>query len=114
MAILGQFRGDLLSEWERVNPVIHDREFVLVKESVNGPWTAYKVGDGVNKFSDLPYGSNISVLQSLGDSETGVMSQKAVTDALNTYNLMTSKGGSLLIHFLKLLLPFPMLLEKQG
>nr|DAJ27952.1 MAG TPA: hyaluronidase [Caudoviricetes sp.] len=83
MAILGQFRGDLLSEWERVNPVIHDREFVLVKETVNGPWTAYKVGDGVNKFSDLPYGSNISVLQSLGDSETGVMSQKAVTDALN-------------------------------
>jgi len=71
MAILGQFRGDLLSEWERVNPVIHDREFVLVKETVNGPWTAYKVGDGVNKFSDLPYGSNISVLQSLGDSETG-------------------------------------------
>lgn len=93
MAILGQFRGDLLSEWKRVNPVIHDREFVLVKETVNGPWTAYKVGDGVNKFSDLPYGSNISVLQSLGNSETGVMSQKAVTDALNTYNLMTSKGG---------------------
>lgn len=59
MAILGQFRGDLLSEWERVNPVIHDREFVLVKETVDGPWTAYKVGDGVNKFSDLPYGSNI-------------------------------------------------------
>lgn len=87
MAILGQFRGDLLSEWERVNPVIHDREFVLVKESVDGPWTAYKVGDGVNKFSDLPYGSNISVLQSLGNSETGVMSQKAVTDALNSiYN----------------------------
>lgn len=71
MAILGQFRGDLLSEWERVNPVIHDREFVLVKETVDGPWTAYKVGDGVNKFSDLPYGSNISVLQSLGDSENG-------------------------------------------
>lgn len=82
MAILGQFRGDLRSNWESVNPVIHDREFILVKETANGPWTGYKVGDGVNKFNALPYGSNISILQVIGTSETATMSQKAISDNL--------------------------------
>lgn len=83
MAFLGQFRGDLRSEWEAKNPVIHDREFILVKEDPDGPWTAYKTGDGVHTFTELPYGSNISVLQVIGDSETATMSQKGITTALN-------------------------------
>ena len=82
MAFLGQFRGDLRSEWEAKNPVIHDREFILVKEDPDGPWTAYKTGDGVHTFTELPYGSNISILQVIGDSETATMSQKAITDIL--------------------------------
>lgn len=45
MAFLGQFRGDLRSEWEAKNPVIHDREFILVKEDPDGPWTGYKIGE---------------------------------------------------------------------
>ena len=83
MAILGQFRGDLRSEWERVNPVIHEREFILVKETNDGPWTAYKIGDGVSRFKDLPYASNVSILQTLGNSETATISQAAITKKLS-------------------------------
>ena len=84
MAILGQFRGDLRSEWERVNPVIHEREFILVKETNDGPWTGYKIGDGVSKFKELPYASNISILQVLGESETATISQAAITKEFYT------------------------------
>ena len=106
MAFLGQFRGDLRSEWEAKNPVIHDREFILVKEDPDGPWTAYKTGDGVHTFTELPYGSNISILQELGDSETKVMSQKSVSNELenkvnvslgvNLFNPATAKMGYIL------------------
>lgn len=82
MAILGQFRGDLRSEWERVNPVIHEREFILVKETADGPWTGYKIGDGVKKFKELEYASNVSILQILGNSETATISQKAITEEM--------------------------------
>lgn len=82
MAILGQFRGDLRSEWEKVNPVIHEREFILVKETADGPWTGYKIGDGVKKFNELEYASNVTILQVLGNSETATISQKAITDEL--------------------------------
>ena len=87
MAILGQFRGDLRSNWESVNPVIHEREFILVKDTDDGPWTAYKIGDGVSHFNDLPYASNISILQELGNSETATISQKVITHEINRIDL---------------------------
>lgn len=79
MAFLGQFRGDLRSEWEAKNPVIHDREFILVKEDPDGPWTGYKIGDGGKRFNELDYASNISLLQILGNSEVAAVSQKVTT-----------------------------------
>lgn len=92
MAFLGQFRGDLRSEWEAKNPVIHDREFILVKEDPDGPWTGYKIGDGVHAFTELPYGSNISILQVIGDSETATMSQKAITEGIRSSVNMINKS----------------------
>lgn len=99
MAILGQFRGDLRSQWESVNPVIHEREFILVKETDDGPWTAYKIGDGVSRFNDLPYASNISILQELGDSETATISQAAITNEFNQYSLERSFSGYVSVDF---------------
>lgn len=53
-------------------------------------YTAYKIGDGVTVYADLPYASNISILQELGDSETAVMSQAGVTNALALAELSNS------------------------
>ncbi len=82
MAILTQLRRDLRSQWKATNPVIHDGEMILVRETENGPYTGYKIGDGVKTFNELEYGNNGSVLQSLGIEGNAAMSQRATTSAL--------------------------------
>lgn len=87
MAILTQLRRDLRSQWEATNPVIHDGEMILVRETENGPYTGYKIGDGVKTFNELEYGNNGSVLQSLGIDENVAVSQKVTTDHITEYNV---------------------------
>lgn len=87
MAILTQLRRDLRSEWERTNPIIHDGEMILVRETESGPYTGYKIGDGVKTFNELEYGNNGSVLQSLGTEGNAAVSQKVTTDHITEYNV---------------------------
>lgn len=87
MAILAQLRRDLRSEWERTNPIIHDGEMILVRETESGPYTGYKIGDGVKTFNELEYGNNGSVLQSLGTDGNAAVSQKVTTDHITEYNV---------------------------
>lgn len=55
MAILGQFRGDTEEAWLAEDPVIQDREFVLMKKAeADTNWAFIKIGDGVHKYSELP------------------------------------------------------------
>ena len=62
------------------NVVLRDGEAIYIKMK-NGT-IRHKIGDGVTRIIDLPFSKVFdgSILQSLGDSETAVMSQKAVTE----------------------------------
>ena len=54
MAALGQFRGDTNANWISTNPILADREFILVKMSENSPWSHVKFGNGVDTYNKLP------------------------------------------------------------
>lgn len=86
MATKIQLRRDTLSNWTKADPVIMEGEIALVSENADNPvYDRFKIGNGVNKFSELPYamGQQIEIVQRKGASTEKVMSQKAVTDLLN-------------------------------
>lgn len=75
-----QQRQDTLAGWAGENPVLLKGELGLVSDDPN----AYKVGDGVTAWNDLPMrGWDGNIAQTTGDSTTAVMSQKAVTEGLD-------------------------------
>ena len=75
-----QQRQDTLAGWAGENPVLLPGELGLVSDDPN----AYKVGDGVTAWNDLPMrGWDGNIAQTTGDSTTAVMSQKAVTEELD-------------------------------
>lgn len=92
MATIIQLRRDNTVNWADADPILAEGE--MGWEKSGNEITAYKIGDGVRKWSELPYGSNISILQELGDNETAVISQKAVTDEINKdrYMIYPSTG----------------------
>jgi len=55
MARIGQFRRDTLENWELVNPVIEDGEFILISSpnTTTNKYDKVKIGDGVSTFSQL-------------------------------------------------------------
>ena len=76
-------RGDTLANWLRVDPVLHEREVVLVAtdSAKTDEYDCRKVGDGKRKFSELPL-LGYDCLPATGTSATQPMSQKATTDAI--------------------------------
>lgn len=75
-----QQRQDTLAGWAGENPVLLPGELGLVSDDPN----AYKVGDGVTAWNDLPMrGWDGNIAQTTGDSTTAIMSQKAVTEGLD-------------------------------
>ena len=73
-------RADTADNWAAANPVLLDGEMGFVKDSPG----QYKMGDGVTPWNNLPVqGFGIEVAQNVGVSSTAVMSQRAVTEALN-------------------------------
>jgi len=85
MIIQFALRGDTLARWLEFNPILADRELVLEKDT-----NKFKIGDGVNNYSDLPYGGIVGPqgpigpgLRIIGTIETvGVNPQ---TTLLNTF-----------------------------
>ena len=56
MATKIQLRRDTLSNWIKADPVIMEGEMVLVSENADNPvYDRFKIGNGVNKFSELPF-----------------------------------------------------------
>lgn len=57
MARLGQFRRDTDDNWLVENPIIAEGEFILVAPDSEKPkdFRYWKVGDGINRYADLPY-----------------------------------------------------------
>lgn len=76
-------RGDTLANWLRVDPVLHEREVVLVAtdSAKADEYNCRKVGDGKRKFSELPL-LGYDCLPATGTSATQPMSQKATTEAI--------------------------------
>lgn len=76
-----QFRRDTAARWTQFNPFLLEGEIGFVLDNPN----QYKVGDGVHYWNDLPLrGFNGNIVNQRGQSEDSVMSQKAVTDAINS------------------------------
>lgn len=56
MAYKFQVRRDTKANWLAENPILEEGEPALEKPDASSPYTAYKVGDGVTAYKDLPYG----------------------------------------------------------
>lgn len=69
------------AEWEAANPVLLKGEKGFVSDDPN----LFKIGDGVTPWNSLSWrGYTGTIAQVTGDNENAVMSQKAVTENLNT------------------------------
>ena len=78
-----QQRRDTAARWSQYNPILLEGEIGYVTDNPN----QYKIGDGVHTWNDLPLrGYTGTISQELGDDENSVISQKTVTDELNTLN----------------------------
>ena len=76
-------RGDTLANWLKADPILHEKEVVLVATDAAKPneYNCRKVGDGQHKFSALPL-LGYDCLPATGTSATQPMSQKATTEAI--------------------------------
>lgn len=72
-------RRDTADNWRVQNPILLDGEIGIVTDQPD----RYKVGDGVTEWNALPLrGFDGNIVQMTGGSRTAVMSQWAVTHAL--------------------------------
>ena len=72
-------RRDTADNWRVQNPILLDGEIGIVTDQPE----RYKVGDGVTEWNALPLrGFDGNIVQMTGGSRTAVMSQWAVTQAL--------------------------------
>ena len=72
-------RRDTAVNWQAQNPILLDGEIGIVTDQPD----RYKVGDGVTEWNALPLrGFDGNIVQMTGGSRTAVMSQWAVTHAL--------------------------------
>lgn len=83
MTSIFKLRGDTLDNWLKYDPVLHEKEIVLVATDANKPdeYNCRKIGDGMRRFSELPL-LGYDCLPAPGESSTQPMSQKATTDAI--------------------------------
>ena len=78
-----QQRRDTAEQWAAKNPVLLDGELGVVTDNPN----SYKIGDGVTAWNGLPLrGFDGNIVQTLGNSATSVMSQKAITEQVAEQN----------------------------
>ena len=76
-----QQRRDTAARWAQYNPILLEGEVGYVTDDPN----QYKIGDGVHTWNELPLrGYTGTIVQKMGNNENAVMSQKAVTDLLNS------------------------------
>lgn len=85
-----QYRRDTRENWLKYNPVLMEGEVGYETDTHH-----QKVGDGVSTYSELEYEVGVgNITQEMGDSETLVMSQKAVSEAIpKVVNDLTTGGA---------------------
>lgn len=87
MGDLVQFRRDTIDNWQSVNPILADGEFIIVRTSDNTQTIGYKTGNGVNRFNDLEYNSNASYVEEFGEGHTVSLSQYYTSQITTEYNV---------------------------
>jgi hypothetical protein len=96
MAVKIQLRGDTAANWASVNPIIADREMVLETDT-----DQFKIGNGVDTYSALPYGgiqgpASTLAIQDFGNGEDGNVTISAGVTTLTQdmyYNNLTITGS---------------------
>lgn len=95
MARLGQFRRDTENRWLSVNPILADGEFVLVATDTANPknYNKWKCGDGVSRFSALPYQQDFESVGFTGEVSSNI-SSSLYPDNLFVSGLYIKKAAS--------------------
>ncbi len=83
-----QLRGDTASALEAVNPTLKSKEPVLVLNEI-GTAVAFKIGDGVTSYTELPL-HRFGADQTLDGDSARAVANKAVTAELNRLQYDTS------------------------
>ena len=73
-------RRDTAANWSSANPVLAEGELGIITDT-----KGYKIGDGSTAWNDLEYPANpTQIVEALRSSSSVVISQKKVTEELNT------------------------------
>lgn len=80
-----QQRRDTAARWAQYNPVLLEGEVGYVTDNPN----QYKIGDGIHAWNDLPLrGYTGTIVQTTGNDENSVMSQKSISNALGIKTIL--------------------------
>ena len=75
-----QLKRDTEKNWTSKNPVLFDGEMIIVK--TNDGKIRKKIGDGIKKFSELPY-DEITIDNTTSMTSTNPVQNKVITELLN-------------------------------
>ena len=78
------------AEWVRQNPILQAGEFGIENDTQK-----FKIGDGVTKWSNLPYASGITVDAELSSTSTNPVQNKVVTEALANVEVDTATNSEI-------------------
>ena len=82
MAQIIQQRGDTHARWTEINPIIAQKEMILVDSNGDGDYNQYKVGDGIKRYNELPV-RGLPAVSDLTDSTIDVPSTKLLKTQLD-------------------------------
>ena len=78
------------AEWVNKNPILQAGEFGIENDTQK-----FKIGDGVKKWSNLPYVSGITVDAELSSTSTNPVQNKVVTEALANVEVDTATNSEI-------------------
>ncbi len=78
------------AEWVSKNPILQAGEFGIENDTQK-----FKIGDGVTKWSNLPYVSGITVDAELSSTSTNPVQNKVVTEALANVEVDTATNSEI-------------------
>lgn len=78
------------TEWVSKNPILQAGEFGIENDTQK-----FKIGDGVTKWSNLPYVSGITVDAELSSTSTNPVQNKVVTEALANVEVDTATNSEI-------------------
>lgn len=78
------------ADWVSKNPILQAGEFGIENDTQK-----FKIGDGVKKWSNLPYVSGVTVDAELSSTSTNPVQNKVVTEALANVEVDTATNSEI-------------------